>query len=129
MSKKMNKSVKKVLEACLELTKNEKDTFLEITARLQELSITYMIALREYVPLGKVKIKEGKIFSTYDVPAQIGINFNFPPESHFRFLKYLRENTGEVIENDITPPQHLQKHLQNKMKEVNYVKYWKGFTV
>jgi len=117
----MDKLVKKVLEACFELTENEEKTFLKITGRPQELSITYMEDVGIPVTVGKVKIEDGRIFSNYKVPAQMGV-FATPPKSHFWFVDYLREHTGEVIEDEFAYSQY----LQNKKKKLEQDKGWIG---
>jgi len=118
----MNKSVKKVLEACFELTTKKENYNISINGRLRldgELTIEYI----DYgggnpKTLGAIIIVDGKkIFSNYQVHSSMECDYARPLERHFEFLQYLQKESGVIIENEFACSQYLQKIKEKNKRE------------
>ncbi len=118
----MNKSVKKVLEACFKLTNKKENSTLSIEGRLGlggELTIEYIEHRGYPKTLGAIIIVDGKkIFSDYQVHSSIERDYARPLESHFEFLEYLQKESGVIIENEFACSQYLQEIKRKKEREL-----------
>ena len=126
----MNKSVKKVLEVCLELANKEEDCAISIEGRLGlggELKIEY-IENNGGNPktLGAIIIVDGKkIFSDYQVHSNREYDYARPLESHFEFLECLQKESGVIIENEFACSQYLQE-IKKKNERESMIRYRKA---